>query len=192
MSGVSCLCSVAVGGRAPSVARCFQLPLLVFCVLCCERFRLGHRWYPVCLCRRPLRPAAGFGLCAYTGGVPVPFPAAVGGGMLVVRPGTVQARRASSARSFPRDGQPRGALPFAMCATGWGAVPVRRFCSMVRAATLLSLVLVAAGSAGAGISGVASVTDGDTLRIGPARIRLHDIDAPESAQSCRAGGETWA
>ena len=54
-----------------------------------------------------------------------------------------------------------------------------------------SLVLVAAGAAGAGISG-ASVTDGDTLWIGSERIRLHGIDAPESAQSCRAGGETWA
>ena len=189
MCAVSCLCSVAVGGGGPSVARCFQFPLLVFCVLCCERLRLGHRWSPVCLCRRPLRPAAAFGLCAYTGGVPVPFPAAVGGGMLVVRPGTVQARRASSARSFPRDVRSRGALPFPIRATTWGAVPVRRFCSMVRAATLLSLVLVAAG---AGISGKASVTDGDTLRIGSERIRLHGIDAPESAQRCRAGGETWA
>ena len=63
---------------------------------------------------------------------------------------------------------------------------------MFPAAAFLSLVLVAAGAAGAGISGVASVTDGDTLRIGPARIRLHGIDAPESAQSCSAGGKTWA
>ena len=63
---------------------------------------------------------------------------------------------------------------------------------MVRAATLLCLVLVAAGAAGAGISGKASVTDGDTLRIGSERIRLHGIGAPESAQRCRAGGKTWA
>ena len=62
---------------------------------------------------------------------------------------------------------------------------------MVRAAVFLSLVLLAAGAAGAGISGVASVTDGDTLRIGSERIRLHGIDAPESAQRCGAGGETW-
>ena len=62
---------------------------------------------------------------------------------------------------------------------------------MVRAAAFLSLVLVAAGAAGAGISGVASVTDGDTLKVGPERIRLHGIDAPESAQSCRASGKTW-
>ena len=44
---------------------------------------------------------------------------------------------------------------------------------MVRAAALLSLVLVAAGAVGAGIPGVASVTDGDTLRIGSERMRLH-------------------
>ena len=52
---------------------------------------------------------------------------------------------------------------------------------MVRAAAFLSLVLVAAGAADAGISGVASVTDGDTLRIGSERIRLHGIDALQSA-----------
>ena len=63
---------------------------------------------------------------------------------------------------------------------------------MVRAVAFLSLVLLAAGAAGAGISGVASVTDGDTLRIGSERIRLHGIDAPESKQTCRAGGKTWA
>ena len=44
---------------------------------------------------------------------------------------------------------------------------------MVRAAAFFSLVLVAAG---AGISGLPSVTDGDTVRIGPERIRLHGID----------------
>ena len=37
-----------------------------------------------------------------------------------------------------------------------------------------------------------SVTDGDTLRNGAQRIRLHGIDVPESKRSCRAGGETWA
>ena len=44
-------------------------------------------------------------------------------------------------------------------------------------AAFFSLVLVAAGAAGAG---------------GSERIRLHGIDAPESAQRCRAGGKTWA
>ena len=63
---------------------------------------------------------------------------------------------------------------------------------MLPAAAFLSLVPVAAGLAGAGISGLASPLDGDTLRVESERIRLHGIDAPESAQSCRAGGETWA
>ena len=57
---------------------------------------------------------------------------------------------------------------------------------MVRAAVFLSLVLVAAGAAGAGISGVASVTDGDTLRIGSERIRFHGIagGSVSSADGC--------
>ena len=62
---------------------------------------------------------------------------------------------------------------------------------LVPPAAFLSLVLVAAGAAGAGISGMASVTDGDTLRIGAERIRLYGIDAPESAQRSSAGGKTW-
>ena len=53
------------------------------------------------------------------------------------------------------------------------------------------LSLVAELPAQAQMSGIASVTDGDTLRIGPDRIRLHGIDAPESAQICSAGGKTW-
>ena len=70
-----------------------------------------------------MRPPTGFGLCAYTRGVWLPFPAALGGGIVVVGPGTVQARRASSPRSFPCDGRPRGALPFPIRATVWGAIP---------------------------------------------------------------------
>lgn len=43
------------------------------------------------------------------------------------------------------------------------------------------------------VAGAASVTDGDTLRIGGQRIRLHGIDAPERDQSCRdANGRGWA
>lgn len=59
------------------------------------------------------------------------------------------------------------------------------------------LVLVAgvapihADSAGS-ISGVASVIDGDTIEIHGKRIRLHGIDAPESAQTCRReNGTIW-
>lgn len=37
------------------------------------------------------------------------------------------------------------------------------------------------------------VTDGDSLRAGDTRIRLHGIDAPELAQTCRdARGRDWA
>ena len=50
----------------------------------------------------------------------------------------------------------------------------------------------AGGSAADVIAGPATVTDGDTIRVGNTRIRLHGIDAPETAQSCNAvGGGTW-
>lgn len=40
--------------------------------------------------------------------------------------------------------------------------------------------------------GVATVVDGDTLNLHGTRIRLHGIDAPESAQLCLdAGGQRW-
>ena len=41
------------------------------------------------------------------------------------------------------------------------------------------------------LSGQARVTDGDTIRIGSTRIRLHGIDAPESKQRCTADGQEW-
>ena len=41
-------------------------------------------------------------------------------------------------------------------------------------------------------TGAARVIDGDTLDVGGVRIRLHGIDAPESEQSCRAGGRRWS
>ena len=42
------------------------------------------------------------------------------------------------------------------------------------------------------LSGRASVVDGDTLDVGEVRIRPHGVDAPESRQSCVAGGRRWA
>lgn len=53
---------------------------------------------------------------------------------------------------------------------------------------LFSPLLVAAQT----ITGIASVTDGDSLEIRGTRIRLHGIDAPESRQLCtRASGQDW-
>ncbi len=43
----------------------------------------------------------------------------------------------------------------------------------------------------ADLSGRARVIDGDTIEVGGARVRLHGVDAPESAQTCLAGGERW-
>ena len=45
---------------------------------------------------------------------------------------------------------------------------------------------------GTALSGAARAIDGDTIQLGGVRIRLHGIDAPESAQNCRAGGRFWA
>ena len=43
----------------------------------------------------------------------------------------------------------------------------------------------------ADLSGRARVIDGDTIEVGTVRVRLHGVDAPESKQSCLAGGERW-
>jgi endonuclease YncB( thermonuclease family) len=41
------------------------------------------------------------------------------------------------------------------------------------------------------LTGIPKIVDGDTIRIGSTRIRLHGIDAPESKQTCTAGSKEW-
>ena len=55
-----------------------------------------------------------------------------------------------------------------------------------------ALAFAAACNAATTVSGSARVTDGDSLEIRGARIRLHAIDAPEGAQSCGRGGARWS
>lgn len=46
---------------------------------------------------------------------------------------------------------------------------------------------------GTRVDGQVAVVDGDTLRMGALRLRLHGIDAPEIAQDCTDGsGRLWA
>ena len=62
----------------------------------------------------------------------------------------------------------------------------------MRAALLAFVLLAAPALAAEPIVGRAFVTDGDTLIIGTTKIRLHGIDAPESAQLCKdAAGKDY-
>jgi endonuclease YncB( thermonuclease family) len=69
-----------------------------------------------------------------------------------------------------------------------------RTVATIRAGAVACLLL---GSCNCGateiISGVPRVVDGDTVQVGPTKIRLSGIDAPETDQLCLdAKGESWA
>jgi endonuclease YncB( thermonuclease family) len=77
---------------------------------------------------------------------------------------------------------------------------VRRFRRRSRGNGIQSLVIALALAAGAGLvlkpndrslEGRPQVTDGDTIRINDARIRLKGIDAPEMDQACTRAGRTY-
>lgn len=70
--------------------------------------------------------------------------------------------------------------------------PWRRVLGACLLAATASGPASAAGEIPARIEGVAHVVDGDTLDVGPVRVRLHGIDTPEIGQSCRtASGRKW-
>lgn len=46
--------------------------------------------------------------------------------------------------------------------------------------------------ADAALTGPARIIDGDTLEVRGIRVRLHGIDAPESAQRCRSASRIWS
>lgn len=63
---------------------------------------------------------------------------------------------------------------------------------LLRLYLILSLVVLALPVSAQTITGVASVTDGDSLEIGLILIRLNGIDAPEARQLCtRPSKQTW-
>ena len=78
---------------------------------------------------------------------------------------------------------------------------MRRFGRCSRSSGITSLVIALALAGGAGLvltpsgrtlEGRAQITDGDTIRIGEARIRLKGIDAPEMGQRCSRSGRSYA
>jgi endonuclease YncB( thermonuclease family) len=56
---------------------------------------------------------------------------------------------------------------------------------VIRFFALLFMCIGAVSASAEGLTGRASVIDGDTLEIHDTRIRMLGIDAPESSQLCR-------
>lgn len=54
--------------------------------------------------------------------------------------------------------------------------------------SVLLLTATASAQVPASITGIPTVTDGDTLQIRGTKVRLYGVDAPESSQQCRRSG----
>ncbi|OWL93483.1 nuclease [Deinococcus indicus] len=57
--------------------------------------------------------------------------------------------------------------------------------------TAITLTSIAAAQVPASVTGIPTVTDGDTLVIRGVKVRLHGIDAPESSQQCLRAGQSY-
>ena len=56
---------------------------------------------------------------------------------------------------------------------------------------VLLVILFVTSVVVADVTGLAYVTDGDTIKISGTKIRLHGIDAPEAKQKCERNGQKW-
>jgi endonuclease YncB( thermonuclease family) len=62
---------------------------------------------------------------------------------------------------------------------------------MITRALFFLALFVWIAPAHADLNGKPQIIDGDTIDIGGQRIRLHGMDAPESAQTCEVNGKPW-
>ena len=65
---------------------------------------------------------------------------------------------------------------------------IKKMCLVSIFAAVLTALAAAAAAVAAPdeVSGIPSITDGDSIRIGNLRIRIHGIDAPERRQLCQS------
>ena len=82
-----------------------------------------------------------------------------------------------------------GIIAIAPSTPGWA---MRQFADVIADGTGVVREALRRDVADEALMGPARIIDGDTLEVRGSRVRLYGIDAPESAQRCRAGGRVWA